>query len=153
MSACICSPAANAADAVNTICPPMETQPVNHEATRAWFLGAKTATQWYWPVHFIVSIGSAEWRHRRVRDGCLAGEWENSPPAVGQIEAISANEAAIAIVPRKEMILPRSQSVCPGILRYRLTIARDSLIVEQARRTTIRQGSSNYTRECLPCSH
>jgi hypothetical protein len=32
----------------------------------------------------------------------------NSPPAVSQIEAISASEQAIAIVPRKVMILLHS---------------------------------------------
>ena len=75
MRAWNCRPAAKAADAVSTIWPPTEIQPVSQDAMMRCREGARAATQWY------------------------------CPPAVGYMEAISAREQATAIEQMKEIML------------------------------------------------
>lgn len=50
MSACSCSPAAKAAEAARTSWPPIEIQPVNHDAVARYDAGVRQWTQWYCPI-------------------------------------------------------------------------------------------------------
>ncbi len=53
------------------------------------------------------------------------------PPAVGQIEEISAREQAIAIVPRKEMILLHHARVSFFLYSWwRISWVEDRLVIE-----------------------
>ncbi|CAF3639970.1 unnamed protein product [Fusarium graminearum] len=92
MSDCDSRPAANAAEAVKTIWPPMLIQPVMKEAEEHIEEGAMAATQWYCPDSLVSS------EHK-------VGENGNVPPAVGYIEAISPREAAVHIEKMADKIL------------------------------------------------
>jgi hypothetical protein len=94
INACNCKAAAKAAEAVNTICPPHDIHPVNHDAALLDRDGDNRATQWYWPTKAsIVAFSQA------------SNMCDYSPPAVGYIDAISPREQATAMVARKVMML------------------------------------------------
>lgn len=68
MSACSCKPAAKAAEAENTNCPPIEIQPVNQDAVALYDAGVRQWTQWYCPMEYsYVSIGHHLGRYMKER--------------------------------------------------------------------------------------
>ena len=85
-------PAANAAEAIITICPPTLIQPVNQAAVARDEGGERATTQWYCPVCMS------------IKGRCGLGGY-CIPPAVGQMDAISPKKNAMAIVQMTEMNL------------------------------------------------
>lgn len=55
MRACSCNPAAKAAEAENTNCPPIEIQPVNQDAVAWYDSGVRQWTQWYCPLVMLAT--------------------------------------------------------------------------------------------------